>query len=435
MKITEEGHLKKAIDKFNSRIKENGDFKAFFDNSLQYDIKSLQKEAFKDDAKLFKDISFILSVIMSIIARPHLFTRKEEIIVRADLAPRVDVEDFKKTTKNSQLWKNQNNEKIPEYVYYSEYIDEIKIYENIFVVYLVDLIGKELNIYHNFYQNLIKTYDSNSLSVKGDFTLSAVEQVTKLKKKIKFIYASRFYKEIKKGGINLREIHPSNILINDHLYNYCFKFYKQLVKYNDNSEKNFDLRTYYFILMMKKFRKLGFEFTSVDGFGIDESNHLSYKDLLLENDDFSILLNQVDSDKLIYKIINKNVNKKANEQLNMLLFNIEDEFEKYSEDLDKKYNNYEVLSLWNFYQVEENNFVNKNLTSEEELINLCFDIKVYALESDRKYYSLFCPVCKEQIEEGYLNGYCNCGNCGTKYTFYRKEKKNYLWFIEYRPLN
>ena len=137
MKIIEERYLKKEIKKLNQYSKEHRSFLDFFNNVDPVMDKTLQDLSFKSDLNFFKEIEFILSVITSIISHPHLVNKGEEIIVRADQANHVSTEMFNKTMRDATLWKeNDQTDMVPEYVYYYQQIDELRIYENIFIDFL-----------------------------------------------------------------------------------------------------------------------------------------------------------------------------------------------------------------------------------------------------------------------------------------------------------
>ena len=156
MKIIEERYLKKEIKKLNRYSVEHRSFLDFFNNVDPVMDTTLQDLSFKSDLNFFKEIEFILSVITSIVSHPHLINKGEEIIVRADQANHVSTEMFNKTMRDALLWKeNDQTDMVPEYVYYYQQIDELRIYENIFICMLVKMIEQEINKYSEFYDNAI----------------------------------------------------------------------------------------------------------------------------------------------------------------------------------------------------------------------------------------------------------------------------------------
>ena len=144
MKTNEERYLKESIRNVKKFAKEHETLAVFFAHIDEVKVRSLQDLSFKYDLKFFESISRILSVIISIVSRPVLANKAEEVIVRSTSAARLTPEMFQKTVADSMLWRQRGVDMIPEYVYYQQYVDEIKTYENIFIVNLIKL-AKTLN--------------------------------------------------------------------------------------------------------------------------------------------------------------------------------------------------------------------------------------------------------------------------------------------------
>ena len=133
MKIVEERYLKDTISKLYKFIK---GLKGYDELALEIDsfrYKPLQDLSFKTDIEFFDDISFVLSVITSIVSNPHISNKYEEVILRAELAPAINNEMFLQTIKDPTLWKEDGLDMIPEYVCYHQNIDELhnKVLEKI----------------------------------------------------------------------------------------------------------------------------------------------------------------------------------------------------------------------------------------------------------------------------------------------------------------
>ena len=260
MKISEELYLRKIILQIKKYAKDYDDPKSFFNNLDALDIKSLQDLSFNSDLKFFDDVNFILSVIISIVVHPHISTKGENIVLRSDQIGSVQNDMFLQTLRDSQLWKhNQEKEMIPEYVHYYQNVDEIRIYENIFICMLINLLNEELNKYSSFYQSMIVTYrGEDTLSMSDDNVFVAFSKIEILKKKIRRIKETNFYKMVSKGGVKLSHITPTNILLKDRLYNYCFKFYRKLISYEDKDSLIFDFTSSFYVLMLKALKDFEF---------------------------------------------------------------------------------------------------------------------------------------------------------------------------------
>ena len=264
MKIIEEQYLKKTINTLNKFAKEHSIANSFYRNLDSVEINSLQDLSFKNDIEFFEQINFILSVITSIVVRPHISNTGEEIILRSDQVGSIQNDMFMETLKDASLWKhNKEKEMIPEYVHYYQNIDLIRIYENIFIVMLINMLDTELNNYVEFYSKMILTFQGqHSLSLSDDKVQIAFSKIELLLIKIRILKSTYFYKVISKGGsCKLSHVRPTNILLKDRLYNYCFKFYRSLITYEDKDALARDFSVYYFMLMLKKFKELDFKLT------------------------------------------------------------------------------------------------------------------------------------------------------------------------------
>ena len=86
MKIIEEQNLQNAILQLNTYQKKFEKISEFYHNLDTLEIPSLQNLSFEKDNEFFDEVSLILSVIASIIAKPHLSNKGEDIILRAEQA-------------------------------------------------------------------------------------------------------------------------------------------------------------------------------------------------------------------------------------------------------------------------------------------------------------------------------------------------------------
>lgn len=438
MKIIEERYLKKSISQFNKYIKDHRDFLDFFNEASHMMNKPLQDMSFKSDLNFFDEVSFILSVIISIISHPHLVNKGEEIIIRSELAPQLSNDMFQKTIRDSKLWSEEGIDMIPEYVYYYQQTDELIIYENIFIVMLIKKIEQELLKYNDFYISTIQTFESNgNLSLKKDNSDIALKRIQILLKKIKRIKNTYFYKEVSKAQTKIRSVHPTNILLKDRLYNYCFKFYKMLVTYADKASRLYDIRLYYFVQLIKYCKSKGFslEMELIPLFNYDSEMNIIIPKIDLESEDFNISVYPDDKNiGIILEVINNKVKiKNSKTSKHLLLFNDQSTFEdlKYSTNL--KYHTIEALSLWNMAKIDvSTEIVYKNPMTENELISNWLDSKLHKAYGSKDIYSLYCASCRNQyIDEN--EGIIKCEKCKSEYTFFTSnESKETIWFLKLR---
>lgn len=435
MKIIEERYLKKEIKKLNQYSKEHRSFLDFFNNVDPVMDKTLQDLSFKSDLNFFKEIEFILSVITSIISHPHLVNKGEEIIVRADQANHVSTEMFNKTMRDSTLWKeNDQTDMVPEYVYYYQQIDELRIYENIFIVMLVKMIEQEINKYNEFYVSTILTFNNqDTLSVNKDNSDVALDKMNNITRRLKHIKNTYFYKTINRGGTRLGHIHPTNILTKDRLYNFCYKFYKKMITYSDNYSRLQDIRAFYYIQFIKVIKELGFTPYACDSLQMKGVRKFNIPKVKFSNDLYILNVYQLEKyTGLILEVENKKVKGKKSKHL--LLFDSKPGFsdELYDVEYDK-YETVEILSLWNMGYVEGNvKSLYPNPISENEMMKEWITTKIKNVLGSKKIYSVYCPSCKSQMLVNTSVNQLRCEKCTSKYTFYKNENGENIWFNRLR---
>ena len=246
MKIIEESILKENIEQLNIYKKACKDVSSFYDNLDGLSINSLQSFSFTSDDAFFDEISSILNVIASIISHPHLSNRGEDVVIRSELAGHISTDSFQRMFKEPSFWREMNLEMVPEYVHHYQYTDEIKIYENIFIGMVIKIIDQEVMEYIDFYNQLIPSIDNdNSADLLEDDSIErALSKLNVLRRKLKFVKNSYFFKEVSKERFSLKNLQPTNILVKDRLYNYCYRFYKKFIQYLDKETLFKEFNTY-----------------------------------------------------------------------------------------------------------------------------------------------------------------------------------------------
>ena len=186
-------------------------------------------------------------------------------------------------------------------------------------------------------------------------------RIQKLGKKIRYIQNTRFYKEINKAPTYLRVVHPTNILLKDRLYNFCFKFYRSLVTYPDRETLMRDFSLYYSMMLLRALRKQGFELSktakkSSQKLTFDDQQSLVLPDMTLENARYRVAFKAYrETSGIVLQIENKQVqNANAAKATHLLLFSPQSSFVDISElNINtKEYTTVEAISLWNMAYLE-----------------------------------------------------------------------------------
>lgn len=421
MKIIEETQLKQSILKLNKYQSEYKGIRAYYRNLDELNLESLQDFSLEKDNEFFDEISFILSVITSIISRPQLSNKGEDIIIRADIAGHISTDAFKQVFKESNLWKEKNLEMVPEYVHHYQYTDELKIYENIFIGMIIKLIDTELVKYKDFYISLIPSFNQNdNIVLENKEIEKTLRTIEKLQRKLRYIKNTYFYREISKCNLTLKNIQPTNILLKNRLYNYCYKFYKKFIQYVDQESLLEDFRTYYKHLILKVFK--------ANNFALDESKSQKINDLSFIFNDYSVQLTlNENKPSILLSIKYRSIVAK-----HQLLFDIERTLLQTNIESEEEVLTTNIITLWNIYDVENTNLpLFKNQVSEEELVKYWIMDKFQENFANRNLYEKYCPVCKgKNIDaEGELY---SCPSCNSIYTFKKIENKDVIWFLKFR---
>ena len=428
MKLIEEKFLKSSIEQLNNYAKDNCGFLDFFNKIDSILPQSLQEQSFKEDLNFLNDVGFILSVITSIISKPHIASTGEEIIIRSELAPALSNEMFQKTLRDSTLWTEEGMDMVPQYVHYYQHVDELKIYENIFIVYLINLISQELVKYNDFYLSILPTYNFGSdLIDKDDYQAKALAKIRLLNRRMKHIKGSYFYRIISKTNTKLRYVHPTNILVKDRLYNFCYKFYKKITSYDDEVEKNYDFRTYIYINLLKSLKKMDASILKFDS----SKNELT-PDFTCQVRNFSLNVSfEKDDSGILFEVINHHLNQN-NISKHLLMMNTKNDTETLNVSKKGDYDTIESISLWNILMMDEK--ITKAFSQhecEEKIMSYYLLSKLQEQACSADLYTNYCPSCKHSDIEEIDNQYI-CETCGSKYTFFTKDNNEYLWFLKLR---
>ena len=227
--------------------------------------------------------------LRTIIGKPRLHLKTIKEVLKKDIANKVDATGFNMTARDSKLWKMQDAEYIPEYVYANISEDEIAIYENRFIVTLMNTmyayIDRNLqNLYkkikkldtlvaygtinlgntdeiHSCTQmneevlvNCISAGEASSnrpnviplLTAKDNPIIDTLKRTIVLQKKLHQLMDTHFYKVCAKAKpLAHTAIFPTNILNQDPEYSFCYNYYKQIMATHNTESKGFISKKHY----------------------------------------------------------------------------------------------------------------------------------------------------------------------------------------------
>lgn len=384
---------------------------------------SLQKISYEEDCSYFKEALSLLGIILSIAEKPHVSTRREEVFARIEQAGQLSADDFKRVCRDGSLWKRRGVKMVPEELYYFRNEDELCIYENRFIVLLIDLIGKEITELKRVYgERLPRIGENTDVLYAGDAGM-ALDFARNIEKRVAYLKNTGFYKIVGKEKPLKGRISPTNILLKDLKYRACFKFYNGFLKYQCEGEEAEDLRSIIKIYILKSLKKLGFDLK--EGKNLNE-----YKACGKE---FSLNFDFNKKGAVILDVTHK-ISKKT---VKYALFaedgrSAEAAEEFASGDDGKNFCSVEIIGEWSLKDGVTHELLSRAGQTEEEMIYSWLASKIRLIRADSSVYKKYCPACG--VSGVYENdGDFSCPNCGTRYAFTQNSSgESVIWICKLR---
>ena len=214
------------------------------------------------------EFSAVTENIMSIVSKPRTHLKVYKEVTQAEKAHKIDNTDVTMTLKVPRFWKEKDNRMLPEYIYSDIAETDYAIYENRFVVALIDKMRAFIShiiveLYNqpryltryvydaqvglmdlNFLQK--ETLDpfnpvnnpSDLLTDKDDPIIATLRKLLDAQRILSHSVSTPFYKEVKKAkALSDSDIHATNMLIGDRNYAACFQFYMKLINLSADQNK------------------------------------------------------------------------------------------------------------------------------------------------------------------------------------------------------
>lgn len=466
-------YLAEVNKKLMTLVKRNASFASLYDALLNDKINLYKRFDYEESYNRGLKIKEVLDKITSIVYRPHIKQESREIILRSELSNSLSTESFLKTMQDIKYWKYKGIEITPEYVHSVENYDSIVTYENTFIALLVNEINSELkDILNNLtpltlsieeqFETVGLTYGESSLISKlesrDDLDLFNKESSYKIKvyklfkmleRKVKLIKNSPLYVENSKKIKKDKTIIPTNILLHDILYSFCYRFYKEnyLVSDEDRAYLNSCYYNYVFISLISYLTKINAGKTSISSKAtlyFDEARRIHFTNLAFKQDMFSFLLEEDPFDYGFYietRLINKaiRVNTKVDDSrrsknyiLTSLDFTIENEANLNLTLSQKDALNKTIFTMNNSI-AEYSNVLNLSIykKNHELLFKNYVNSLMLLVDADKDLFISKCPICgKNEIT---FDGYnYHCENCNASYSFNTTKDGDYIWIKSLR---
>lgn len=384
---------------------------------------SLQKISYEEDCSYFKEALSLLGIILSIAEKPHVSTRREEVFARIEQAGQLSADDFKRVCRDGSLWKRRGVKMVPEELYYFRNEDELCIYENRFIVLLIDLIGREITELKRVYgERLPRIGENTDVLYAGDAGM-ALDFARNIEKRVAYLKNTGFYKIVGKEKPLKGRISPTNILLKDLKYRACFKFYNGFLKYQCEGEEAEDMRSIIKIYILKSLKKLGFDLK--EGKNLNE-----YKAC---DKEFSLNFDFNKKGAVILDVTHK-ISKKT---VKYALFAEDGRSAEAAEEFaagddGKNFCSVEMIGEWSLKDGVTHELLSRAGQTEEEMIYSWLASKIRLIRADSSVYKKYCPACG--VSGVYENdGDFSCPNCGTRYAFTQNSSgESVIWICKLR---
>ena len=252
-------------------IGKNFSYSAFIEKSKTKKLRptGLSDNYFKEVINFpwLDELEMVTEKIMSIASKPRTHIKVEKDVKKAEQAVKIDNYDIIETLKVPAYWKQKGDRFLPEKVYTDIFEIEYAIYENRFIINLVDkmmlflsqiisqLYAKikhinsrfissyipysDLETIQNFsdfgYQegkkvNFEKDPDATLLTTTSSPYVEALKRILEVRNSVGHVRSTPFYRDVKKAKpLSDTDVHLTNMLAGDASYAPCYNFYLKLL--------------------------------------------------------------------------------------------------------------------------------------------------------------------------------------------------------------
>lgn len=456
-------------------IRRDSTFGSLYNALKTNKIKLTEKYDYSEIKNKLDEFSRVLDKVISIIYRPHIEVSTSDIVLRSELAGNLSRDSFFDTTRDTKLWKRKNGEFSPEYVHTKENVDTIVNYENRFIAMLVSEIDDEFEILRNSIEfvndSIEEKFETKSIGygehsifnefkefsfpyegifVKPSSKVTAINKlIIKINRRLKNIKATEFFELNNEKKIN-DAIIPTNVLMHDQKYNYCYKYYRN--NYLFVHEDNFSYESHFYNYMIVSLfsylahSRVGYSKKNMlSKVYFDENGELHFNPIKFKKGVFSYLIKEYGNDRgviiktqYVEKVISKK-RKSFKDDANYYLLPIftlnEDSYKNIDHKILKLSKDYEnVISITGANIIHDYNYV-LTLSIFKENHNVLFKNLFASLNMlfivDTDEYKYKCPIC------GSKNVYQNnmeygCEICNANFSFVHFDNQEALWIKSFR---
>lgn len=434
----------------------------------------------KEDLSWVDQFRTTLFHICRIINDPrHTITSYKEAL-GVEKIVKIDSQDVMESSKKDIYWdRRSTGEVTPKKFSTSINERDICIYENKFVVFVIDLmlgfvaqhifrIKKNLRFLHqNFADENFSYKDAENLldlarfeqfkhngkilppqylplltSNKSD-TIRNLETLEFFKKELLRITYTSFYQIVKKSGqITYERVYATNLLLGDHNYSEIFNFYRNFLTIKLEKPYKAPIykpwyNDYVAITLLMTLKELGFEFNK-NRIMFTDVHHFILENYNCEKEGIRCHIN-MDNKKNIIEVTFSvqyiegkfhkltNLTRKRDSKLCFIMLanpKTDDDTEArnlYRSLINKRLETGEYTNAFIVSPHDEFNFTNCIIVSpfasnvDINLKNVIQSSLIFT-EGDAKMYSKFCPICGSRVDGEWEDGNCHCPECNSIWT-------------------
>ena len=434
----------------------NGEFGFSFDKA--------NSQLITNDTVFAAETEQLVNHIRAIFNEPHISLKKENIVRNVSVASKMDTRSVDATYKDEKLWSVRRDiGAAPEFVHTYVYEDDLAIYENRFICYLLNVtleaVTKKLKQLCSEIKTFNRKIDQNGqevayssdvyvkytdeveryplLSSFEDPSIFAIRSLIKSKSILSALKSSELYAACEKAGaFPIHSLSPTNILTMDSDYNFCYLFYLHYL----NAEwyitsKSTAFANFILVHVFSTLIDQGFTLSKdSEDLVIGEHTEIRLKNLVFENKWFKVAISKNGDEELLFEITETVDGCSAK-----YLFRIVSPekplelgtrtLKEYAKELDQN----RAADITRVFLICAQNAVSDQIvtilagesTVSQNLAEAIRSITILA-EGVSFLHKRYCPVCGSPYLAPEENDY-SCSSCNTLYHMFSYESRDLIW--------
>ena len=410
------------------------------------------------------DIATLVSHIRTIFRRPRMFLKKENIVQNAAVATKMDIESTRETYRDPKIWKVTETSKEPEYVHSFVNEDNYAVYENRFICALIDkvfeTVGKKLREVYATLDTLgqkvgeegtvgFSSRDFLEFSENGEKMpklipakspiADMVASLAKSKKQLLAFKGRQLYVDCKKaGGFTLTNVRPTNVLIFDAEYNFCYNFYLHYLFREPVLAKE-QQRYYNFVTVnfLRAMQNAGWKATDENPMiAVTNSFRLRFDPVHYEKGLFHASVSLGDNDVIYLSVGAKGQEESAKYEFHVFskekadetedFYNVNSYARKLAYSREHGITHAFIISQSGWTDEDNAACIDPAATDTQEKLMRLIKTCVMVAQGAKAIHSRFCPVCGSTLVSFDGADY-SCQGCQTFFRIFGDENGEYVW--------